>query len=92
MIPQSSPNTLTKQRYGQSVNYYDFSSSTKLRKKAVALGLLIGDCIGSTSEFMDPRDVGTLIDPRNKTGWPYRMVSNHLWEEGESTDDGDVSF
>jgi len=82
---------ITKQRFNQSTSYYDLSNDSNLMKKAVIYGLLIGDCLGSTSEFMIPKDVGKfLIEKTEKKGWPYELSENNIWHKGESTDDGDV--
>ncbi|KAG2383439.1 hypothetical protein C9374_004110 [Naegleria lovaniensis] len=70
----------------------DFSNSESSRKRAVLYGLLIGDCLGSTSEFKHPKlEVPKLIS-KESTGWPFQLQSNFTWKKGESTDDGDMAL
>ena len=90
------PSTTTRKLFPSSssiplINYYNFSSNLSDIKKSTIFGLIIGDCLGSTSEFKHPNQVQKLIKSE-KAGWPFELCANLTWKKGESTDDSDVCY
>ena len=87
------PQLYELKRFGKSIKYLDFSHNSNLIKKGILYGLLIGDCLGSTSEFKHPKlEVPLLVSHNAKGEWPFQLQGNRIWKKGESTDDGDVCF
>lgn len=102
------PTTKTETKRGRSPSVKKKSTTAKKPKKSVSpkkkipdsdqintvLGLAIGDSMGATSEFENPKDVYKLTNiPKNK-GWPLKLVGNgHFnWRPGQPTDDTDMAM
>ncbi|MFB3891354.1 MAG: ADP-ribosylglycohydrolase family protein [Phycisphaerae bacterium] len=57
-------------------------------------GLAAGDSLGSTSEFVDPRDIPRLYGRYKDRGWPFAQVGGGSfgWQAGEPTDDTQMAL
>jgi len=59
------------------------------------VGLAVGDALGATSEFQDPKEVGSnCVEAYSRYNWPAKLAGGGLlhWGVGEPTDDTDMAL
>ena len=62
--------------------------------RVLLTGLHAGDSLGSTSEFVAPRDIPAVMREHEAHGWPHWQVGGGTfgWESGDPTDDTDMAL